>query len=109
MTMLNVWNLLDPRTTAEHLGYLPYLIGTQFPGTVAEQLRENYAHGGGYMPFGGDKWKLDPKTHVLTYPEDDPFEPLAMTKIRDETLYFYNYAILAIVQPDGSFVVTRVD
>lgn len=109
MYMASIWTLLNPRMTIDQLGYLPMLIGPKFPGTVAEQLRDNYAHGGGYDPFGENLWKLDPKTHVLSYPDDPQFHPLATTKVRDETLYFYNHAILAIVQPDGSFAVTRVD
>jgi hypothetical protein len=107
--MMNVWNFLDDRATLEMLGYLPQLIGTQFSGTVAEQLNENYAHGGGYHPFGEGQWRMNPATHILQYPGDPPFRPLAMTKIREETVYFYNSALLAIVQPDGKFAITRVD
>ena len=106
---MNVWKLLHPKMTEAHLGYLPRLINETFPGKVAQQLAKNYAHGGGYIPFGRGQWEMDPKDHSLKYPGDPRLKPIASTKIRDEELYFYNHALLAIVQPDGDFVVVRVD
>lgn len=91
------------------IGFLPEIIRADDHRPVREQIASRYAHGGGYSPFGEGKWKLDPTTHVLTYPGDESFAPLASAQIGEETIYVYASAIVAIVQPDGSFAVTRMD
>jgi hypothetical protein len=45
----------------------------------------------------------------LHYPGDPPFKPIAMMVLRDETILIYDYSIVAIVQPDGSFEACRMD
>lgn len=107
--MTNVWIMLHPQATPEHLGFLPEIISERYSGTVAEQLKTNYAHGGGYSPFGKKAWKFDPNDQSLKYPGDPRLRPIASTKIREEQIYFYDSAIMAIVQPDGEFDVVRVD
>jgi hypothetical protein len=47
--------------------------------------------------------------HVLRYPGDPPLNPLAQARLRDELIVFYDHAIVAIVQEDGSFEVARID
>lgn len=103
------FEFLDPRMTYDHLGLVPDFFSEEDPQSAAEQLNQNYAHGGGYRPFGADEWKLDRETLVLRYPGDPPLQPLAKAYLHDELLVFYLNAMLAIIQPDGSFAVTRVD
>jgi hypothetical protein len=42
-------------------------------------------------------------------PGDPPLLPIAVTMLRDEEIRFYDHSWLAIVQPDGSLEVARVD
>lgn len=106
--MLN-FELLHPKMDIEYLGLLPEFFSETDPRSAAEQLNANYAHGGGFRPSPEGKWALDRETLVLTYPGDPPFQPLAKAYLHDELLVFYQSAFLAIIQPDGSFKVTRVD
>lgn len=96
----------------EGLGFLPSFLSEDDPRPAAEQINENYAHGGGWSPFNG--FEYDPVYNRLIYPADevDPAEvyhALATAQLRNEQLYFYEGEWLAIVQPDGSFEVSRMD
>lgn len=88
-------------------GFLPEILDPNDPRPVADQLNEFYAHGGGYRPM--EKWSFDPVTWVLTYPEDPPMRPLAMTWINRQCVILYPSSFLVILEPDGTFAVTRVD
>jgi hypothetical protein len=46
---------------------------------------------------------------VLKYPGDPPFEPLVAIPFRHELILVYTAGIVAIVQPDHSFEVCRMD
>jgi hypothetical protein len=105
----NIWTLLHPHATVEHLGYLPQIINACYAGTVREQITQNYAHGSGYSPFGKDKWKYNQAAQTLNYPGDPELKPIASTMIGDEKVLMYNHAIVAIIQKDGSFDVVRMD
>ncbi len=91
----------------EAAGYIPEFLSDADPRPVAAQFNENYAHGGGWRPHQG--FSMDAVTHVLHYPEDPPFRPLCEIMLRDETVYVYQYGIVAIVQKDGSFEAARMD
>lgn len=90
-----------------HLGFLPLIISPNLAGTVKEQIENGYSHGGGYHPMDG--WTFDPKTKAIKYPGDPPYHALCSLQVRDETVYVYHDAWVCIVQPDGSFAVTRMD
>ena len=46
----------------------------------------------------------------LKYPGDPPLKPIAaVSRLRDEVILFYPHDWLCVVQPDGSFEVSRVD
>jgi hypothetical protein len=106
-----MWQLLTPGMTPEHLGFLPYILLASDPRPIADQLEDRYQHGGGFAPYGQGKWAYDPKTHTLTYPDDEPMTPDAIFHPAnpDETLYLYDHSIAAIVNTDGSFAVVRLD
>jgi len=103
------WKLLHPGMTMEHLGLLPGFFHLDDPRPAKEQLKEqlndNYNHRRGSFPMRNFTIRDD----VLLYPGDFPLFPLAKAELRDEKLLFYERAILAVVQPDGSLEVTRVD
>jgi len=101
------FQMLDPRMTTAHLGLLPEFFNPLDPRPAKEQIDQNYAHGGGWSPMAG--FKFDVVSLKLSYPGDPPMRPLAWAKLRDELIIFYDHSWLAIVQPDGSYEVSRVD
>lgn len=100
------WKLLHPRMTMDHLGFIPHFLNDTNPEPAKEQIDANYKHGGGWHPFKG--FKLAPD-NSLTYPGDQALHPLAEARLRDELILFYNGAWVAIVQPDRTFEVARID
>ena len=111
MTM--TWTLKHPEVTLEHLGLVPYFIREDDPRPAAVQINERYAHGGGWSPMTG--FVMLASGDMLYPAPEDPEEPdelihlYAETKLRDETIRFYECAWCAIIQPDGSFEVSRLD
>jgi hypothetical protein len=46
---------------------------------------------------------------MMHYPGDPDFPPVAKLQFRDETVVFYDSAFVAIIQPDGSYEIARLD
>lgn len=103
------WALLHPKMTMEHLGLIPEWLRDDDPDPAWKQIDKNYQHGGGWRLGAMTAFVMNPKTHVLKYPGDPPLAPLATAQLRDEAIYFYEHAIVAIVQEDGRFEVSRID
>jgi hypothetical protein len=101
--MTTKWMVFD---YAVDLGFLPAMLSERNPAPAREQLHHGYAHGGGWHPFRGHKLLPDNR---LTYPGDPPLRPLAQTKLRDELIVLYEHAWVAIIQPDRTFEVCRMD
>jgi hypothetical protein len=106
MSVINVL-ILDPRAQPEHVGMIPDFLSLLDPRKAAEQFNERYAHGGGWHHQPG--YDMDPEWGVLKYPGDPPFSPLAAIPFREELILIYEAGIVAIVQPDKSFEVCRMD
>lgn len=102
------WKMLNPRATPDHLGLVPWIINASDGRPVAEQVADKYAHGGGWNPYGEGQWRLD-DDGTLHYPGDPAFKPMAMTRVGDETVWFYDHALVCVRQPDASFAVVRLD
>jgi hypothetical protein len=98
------WELLHPKMTLAHLGYIPIFIDDKSPFSAKEQINTNYVSG--WIPFKG--FKLTEENH-LTYPGDPILKPLAKAQLRDEVIYFYDSSWVCIVEPDGSYEVARLD
>ena len=98
------WTLHHPKMTMEHLGFIPTFLSLADPRPAKEQFDTAYV--GGWSPF--PKFTLHPNK-TLTYPGDPPMKPLAETSFRDEKIYVYESAWVAIVQPDGSYEIARMD
>jgi hypothetical protein len=96
-----------PGITEEHLGFVPYFFSQHDGRPAKEQINEEYAHGGGWRPLEG--WVFNEKDASIKYPGDPKLKPIAWTTLRDERLFFYDMAWLAVVQPDGSYEVGRLD
>lgn len=99
------FELLHPLVTPAHLGYLPDFLSEDDPRPAREQFHANYQFGG-WQPFKGHE--LGPNNE-LHYPGDPPLIPLAQAKLRDELIVFYDCAWVAVIQPDRSFEVCRMD
>lgn len=102
-----MWQMLDKRMTLDHLGLLAHMLSEHNPKPAREQLDRGYQHGGGWHPTKV-KFQLN-IDNSLYYPGDPVYQPLAMFKLRDETVFFYTCSWVAIVQKDRSFEVCRMD
>lgn len=101
-----IWTLLHPDAHPDMLGFLPGMLNENDPRPAREQFNSNYRQGGGWRPFKGFTMLPDGN---LAYPGDPPMPLLAETKLRDETIRFYECSWVAIMQPDGSCEIARMD
>lgn len=91
----------------EHaVGYIPFVFSSLDPRPAREQIDANYAHGGGFFELGGFVMLED---RYLKYPGEPKMPVLAEAQLRDETILVYPSALVAVVQKDGSYSVTRMD
>lgn len=97
--------ILQPRVRPEHLGMIPMFLLPNDPRSAREQFDERYAHGGGWQPFKG----FTMTEAGLEYLGDPPVKLLAEGRFRDEIIRIYEYAWVAVVQPDGSYEISRMD
>lgn len=88
-------------------GYLPYILSADDPRPARDQINTNYAHGGGWHPQDG--FDLDADTLVARYPGDPPFRAIAFAMLQHEKIVLFEHEYLAIIQPDGSFEMARVN
>jgi hypothetical protein len=97
------------RFTNIHLcGLLPTFVRESDPRPAAVQINERYIHGG-WNSFKGFALREVGGQYRLTYPEDPPRFELARAKLRDETIVLFQSDWVAVIQPDGSFDVARID
>lgn len=89
------------------LGMLPYWLHEGIKDSAAQQLNKHYQHGGGWRPFHGFTFYKD--SHAIEYPGDPEHKPVAEIHFRDERIYVYDHAWVAIVQPDGTYEICRMD
>lgn len=104
--MLLRWEFLHPLMTYDRLGYLPGMLSDATTMRARDQLDRGYQNGGGWRAFKGHTLNAD---NSLSYPEDPDLIPLAQTRLRDELIVFYEHSWVAIIQPDRSFEICRMD
>lgn len=105
-----IWVRLHPKATEDMLGFIPDFLNEADPRPAREQLDSNYQHGGGWSAFQGFTLITDGPVPVgLEYPGDPMMRALAMVKLRDESVVLFEHAWVAIIQPDGSYEVSRMD
>ena len=88
------------------LGLVPYWLDESDPRSAEEQLNAHYAHGGGWSPLEG--WKLS-ASNSISYPGDSVLQPWAIATFREDTICAYESAWFAIIHPDRTFSVARMD
>lgn len=100
------WTFHNCRMTYADLGFLPLMLDVNSPLPAQEQLNSGYAHGGGFQPFTGFELLSD---NTIKYPGDPVLFPLASCKLKDELIVFHPHSWVAIIQPNRSFVIARMD
>jgi hypothetical protein len=101
-----ILHILHPRAQLDNFGLIPDFLDDDDPRGAVEQLHANYSHGGGWFPMKGFELLEGNK---LKYPGDPVLEPLGIMHLRDERIIVYQYGIVAVIQPDGSFEAARMD
>lgn len=93
--------------TLDHMGYIPSFLFDEDPRPAAVQINERYVHGGWDTTWSSQFVMLD--GDVLQWPQDPPQYPICELRLRDERIVLYPASVVAIIQPDGSFEVSRLD
>lgn len=106
MSKLIEWKMLHPKMSIDHLGFIPCWFIEGDLRRAEQVIDDCYRHGGGFRQFKGFALRAD---NSIKYPGDPILKPLASAQYGDELLVFYDSAFLAIIQPDRSFQITRVD
>jgi hypothetical protein len=98
-------------TGPDWLGFIPLIILDTDKRPVREQIAERYAHGGGWSPFSKFKVQLGADSRaVLVYPGDPPMRMWCeCDHPNGERLQLFDGAWFRIIQPDGSFEISRLD
>lgn len=102
---LATWYLIRRGMTAAHLGYLIEWLDPADPRPAREQINSGYLYGG-WQPFEGHVLADD---NTLRFSGDPPMRPLAEARLREELIVLYPHDWVAIIQPDRSFEVARID
>ena len=106
------FKIVDKRYTEEHLGFLPMFLSPRLDVPAAQQLDINYQHGGGFHHFKGfaADFSGEPETWTIRYPGDPLFRIIAYAKLGEEIIAVFPHGPwVAVVQPDKSFVICRMD
>ncbi len=88
-------------------GFMPDWLKTCPEETdLAEHLNTCYAHGGGWRAFKGFELQED---NSLQYPDDPAYPPQATFTVGADTVCMYQHSWVAIIKPDRSYEVCRMD
>lgn len=93
----------------ENAGLLPLFLSEDDPRPAQEQLHTAYAHGGGFQPFRGFELVRHGAGYALQYPGDPLMLEVARAQLRQELIILFNYSWVAVIQPDETFTVARMD
>ena len=95
----------------QFVGDIPFFVQTTDGRKAQEQINERYSFGGGWRPLKG--WNMNPETKVITFVEEDgsdpPLNPIVVAKYKEQEIYVYQHAWVAIVEKDGTFEIGRMD
>ena len=94
----------SPDRALAALGIIPSFLDEADTRPAHEQIAANYI--GGWSPFTG--FYMD-ACYTLYYEGDPPLALQAGTRLREELIFVYDYGWVAIVQPNGTYEVSRCD
>ena len=89
------------------VGQIKYFAHENDKRPLKYQFNERYCHGGGWNNIDG--FMFDKEDLSLSYPGDPKLYPLVCGEFRDQKVYIYPYSLVLILDPDGSFEVSRMD
>jgi hypothetical protein len=98
------WKMVHPQARIEMLGCIPDFLSESDPRSAREQFDANYISGWHPLP----RFTMLPNGN-MSYPGDPPTRLLAETELRAETIRFYEHSWVTVIQPDGSYEVSRMD
>jgi len=97
-------------------GRLPFIFHDADPERAKEQIISRYAHGGGWHPFEGFTLHDSSRVGVATlaYPDDPDTREVSRATLHEgeeneELLILFEYSWIAVVRPDGTYEITRMD
>lgn len=93
-------------------GIVPMFLCPDDPRPAKTQINEGYAHGGGWRKFDGFTALIDwndPRGSQLDYPGDPPMLAKAYCCFGEELVILFVHDWCAIVQPDLSYEIARLD
>lgn len=93
-------------TSLEMLGAIPSFLSEDDPRDAKTQINEAYGFAGGWRPLPDWEMSVD---GAIKYPGDPWLPVLCETRLRDEIIFYYQFSWVAIVQPDGSYEIARLD
>ena len=110
-----IWRLspaFDQNDAVAMLGYIPDFLFESDARPAGVQINERYAHGGGWHPIAGP-WPRAPGPQLI-FPPDPPapqvvYRMVAWTQLREERIMVYEHSWVAIVQPDDTYEIARLD
>jgi len=104
--MPNLFIRKSPRADINDIGYVSMMVRESDPRSLREQLHDGYSHGGGWDPFEGFTLGED---NSLQFPGDPAYKVMWELKFRDQLFCVYKHAWFAIINPDRTFEVCRMD
>lgn len=97
---------LHPKASWDHVGDIPHMLCEEDQQSATQQFHAGYGHGGGWRPFKG--FELLPDDSI-SYPGDSVHKPIAEMRLRHERILVYECAWVAVIQPDRSYEICRMD
>jgi len=97
----------NPQSLIMSLGVLPFWVmeGVAQGESAKDALINRYQYYSGPMTHGEIK-----PNGIYQYPGDEPLPPVGALHLENETVYFYQYAIVAVVNVEtGEQWITRMD
>ena len=89
----------------EDWGFIPSFLDNNDPRPAVEQFDDRYV--AGWHPFEGFTFDKEPMT--LSYPGDPPYKAISVIQFRKELIVLYPSGWVQIIQPDGTWQVSRMD
>lgn len=104
--MLKFTKIGSPYALEDIVGFIPEFLDEADPRPAAIQIDTAYGHGGGWRP--SSKFTLN-EDNSIQYPGDPVLEPWAIAEFRGDLIVVYESGYTAIIKPDRSFEVARLD
>lgn len=86
-------------------GLLPTFLDAKDERAALQQFDAHYAFAGGFIPILGGAIV----GNIWTFLEDEPLDPIASAWLREDHVHIYQSAFVAIVHPDGKYLMSKLD